>query len=446
MVTGKEEAIFKQLLIVDSLRGVDSTGIAVVSRTNEVKIAKDVGNPYDLFDNKSFDKAFLGANRVCIGHNRWGTVGGTNRKNAHPFQYDHITGVHNGTLKNKYALQDGHKFDVDSQALYSHISDNGLKDAIGLVEGAWSLVWWDDVEQTLNFLRNEERPMCWTRSKDGKVLFFASEAWMLYGVLGRNGVEHGQVESSNEDWHYSFNINNSGEITKPSVVEVKGKPVSNVVVYNGSFTNKVAHTASETTDAKQAKSQVRPTLSLVKSNTTTSEAVKAAIEVYNAVGHQELEIVGLGTNKWGAKYFHMLDWNSPTVPIRLYYQERGIPLAEDEMVNKKIVCVVSPIPCMEVDTRFYKVNASSVNWDDLEESDDPVGEAFKKPIYSHINREITVEEFHSRYGTCVWCSGYVNPYHKHSLMKDGSGGICNECCEDEGVMQYSDVAGGVRNS
>lgn len=34
-------------------------------------------------------------------------------------------------------------------------------------------------------------------------------------------------------------------------------------------------------------------------------------------------------------------------------------------LTKKIVCVVSPIPCMEVDTRFYKVNVSSVNWDDL---------------------------------------------------------------------------------
>lgn len=44
---------------------------------------------------------------------------------------------------------------------------------------------------------------------------------MLRAVLGRNGVVTGQVESSNEDWHYSFNINNSGEITKPSVVEVK---------------------------------------------------------------------------------------------------------------------------------------------------------------------------------------------------------------------------------
>ena len=438
-VQAQHETIFKQLLIVDSLRGIDSTGVAIISKNNEVKIAKDVGDPYGLFDTKSFDKAMLGANRVCIGHNRWGTVGGTNRKNAHPFQFDHITGVHNGTLRNKYALKDGLKFDVDSQALYSHISDFGVKDAISIAEGAWSLVWWDDVDQTLNFLRNEERPMMWTMTETGSQMFFASEGWMLEGVLGRNGVKHGEIVSTKEDWHYAFPVSKDGVIGKPLVSEVKGKPTP---VYQGNFTNKAIGVQTDNAAPQQ---QARPTLSVVK----TSEPVKAAIEVYNAVGHQSLEFVGVGVNKWGAKYFLMLDWNSPTVPIRLYFQDSKLPMKEDELISRKISCVVNPIPCTEVGVKFYKVNASSINWEDLSDSEieevDPVGSPFSKPIYSHTNNEISSQEFHNRYGVCCWCSGYVNPFEKHALTRDGES-VCGECCEDSQLMSYSQLAGGVRNA
>jgi predicted glutamine amidotransferase len=196
----REELTMKRLLLLDSLRGMDSTGIAAVRMGGaKIVVAKKATHCFNLFDTKSFNEALQGTSSMAfIGHNRSATVGGVKDVNAHPFQIDHITGVHNGTLedRDKTMLEDivGEKFNTDSEALFAAIAKVGAKEVIPKLQkgrdslkGAWSLVWWDSNSKTLNFLRNEHRPMWYCYSEDFKLVFWASEFWMLDAALQRAG-------------------------------------------------------------------------------------------------------------------------------------------------------------------------------------------------------------------------------------------------------------------
>jgi hypothetical protein len=107
---------------------------------------------------------------------------------------EHIVGTHNGTLtiKSTRDLEKalGETFAVDSLALFTAIAHLGIEDTISLcetgssyTEGAWSLVWIDRKQGTLNFLRNKHRPMYYAFSEDYKRLFWASEYEIIRSAL-----------------------------------------------------------------------------------------------------------------------------------------------------------------------------------------------------------------------------------------------------------------------
>ena len=196
----REELTMKRLLLLDSLRGMDSTGIAAVRMGGmKVEIAKRATHCFNLYDSKQFIDALNGNTSIAfIGHNRAATSGLIKDVNAHPFQIEHITGVHNGTLedKDKKMLEDwlGESYNVDSEALFAAIAKFGVKEVIPKLhkgrdhyKGAWSLVWWNSKEKTLNFLRNEHRPLWYCYSDDFKQIFWASEFWMLDVALQKSG-------------------------------------------------------------------------------------------------------------------------------------------------------------------------------------------------------------------------------------------------------------------
>lgn len=179
----KDEAILKKLLLADFIRGSDSTGVAAISKQNVTKIAKIASHPIDLFDTKRFSMINAATSSAIIGHNRAATKGAVNTVNAHPFEYDHIVGVHNGTLEGTawYDLKQmiDVDTDVDSQAVFASFAKNGIEKTIEVLEGAWAFVWWDRSDKTLNFLRNDKRPFYYGVSEDRKKLFWASEHPMI---------------------------------------------------------------------------------------------------------------------------------------------------------------------------------------------------------------------------------------------------------------------------
>jgi hypothetical protein len=112
-------------------------------------------------------------------------------ENAHPFEFEHVVGVHNGTVL-KWSLKDLHgyeDFEVDSQIIYSHLSHSGLiEDVWKDADGALALVYWDKRTKKLNMIRNKERPLWVAYSGDNKTVLWASEVGMLYAAANRNGM------------------------------------------------------------------------------------------------------------------------------------------------------------------------------------------------------------------------------------------------------------------
>ena len=154
---------FGFLLNIDVIRGYDSTGVAVAREKGKAKIIKGTFLPPDLLSLESYKKItqYEHTNSITalIGHNRAATRGKVEQKNAHPFSYGHITLVHNGTanLLPTLALEDK-EFTVDSEAICYGIWKHGIDKVYAAVDGALTVVWWDNSEKALYHLTNGQRP------------------------------------------------------------------------------------------------------------------------------------------------------------------------------------------------------------------------------------------------------------------------------------------------
>lgn len=180
--------VFKDMMDVCQVRGRDSTGVIKVDKNLDYTWVKQVGPPNVLYDSRTYENAIERGveSSILIAHTRHKTVGDVSIKNAHPFDFDEqgICGVHNGTLQSAYKLDGYHHQKVDSEVLYNHLAINGPEETFNKTEGAWACVWWNDKEKTLNFIRNDQRPLWFTWSDDMKMMFWASEVWM-FSVIAR---------------------------------------------------------------------------------------------------------------------------------------------------------------------------------------------------------------------------------------------------------------------
>jgi hypothetical protein len=239
----KDDRLMRHLLLLDYFRGPDSTGLAAIRDNGELHIAKVADHPFVLFDTQRFKTALSGySSKVFIGHNRLATKGSINNANTHPFCVDHIVGVHNGTI-DTWSQKDlekelGETFSVDSHAVIAGIAKIGVKATIGMLEGAWSLVWYDMNEGTLNFLRNKDRPMCYSYTSDFKKVIFASIPEILNSAIDMAGGYTRYIHESEgkrfssfateENYHYRWNIDElkkgSSKMPKPKTVKIEGKP------------------------------------------------------------------------------------------------------------------------------------------------------------------------------------------------------------------------------
>lgn len=379
----REEKIFKQLLIVDTLRGEHSTGIASISPTGEMKIAKSVGPPSELLDSYKCNDLFRKVSRVLIGHNRYATLGEVNRNNAHPFMFENVVGVHNGTLKNKHALEDYYKFGTDSEAIYYNFDKFGAEEVVKDLEGAWCLVYFDKADKTLTFLRNKERPLFYTYSEDGKVVFWASEAWMLEGVLKREGYKTGKVFSLPEDVLLKFDmqINVFNSQMKP-IEKPKGK--------------KLAGKAP-------APAYLPP----------VGKPAGATVKKFR-VG-KTLQDMLLKTS-----YVKLVCLDDVKGEYRSYFK----PTSDIAFVDEGALIVAK----VNISTyRNGKNPIHKVDPDDIVE----LLEKFEPKLNGYV---LTEEEFYTKHCTCDWCGDFIQYGDNCFIHKEGA--LCEEHMNDPEVTQY----------
>jgi predicted glutamine amidotransferase len=187
-----DESAIKTMMLLNYFRGEHSTGFAAVRNNGDVKIAKQLGGPWDLWEYPRFKDA-LNGNQSCVfmAHARQATRGEIKTVNAHPFHFGHIVGAHNGTLDHScvHELKDllGDEYPVDSMYIFSAIAEIGIKETIPLLRGSWALAYTDLKEGTFNLITNGDRPLCYATTKDQKNIFYASTWPMIAAGLAKTG-------------------------------------------------------------------------------------------------------------------------------------------------------------------------------------------------------------------------------------------------------------------
>ncbi len=242
-----ERRAFNMLPKLDTTRGSHSTGILSVDSALETCVVKSKGTPWDLYKTDAYhkwDNTHFGiGDPMCtllLGHNRYATTGKINKKNAHPFHEGKIIGVHNGTLTDQSLLVDSDKYAVDSQNIFHHMNEKGEKDAIELLDGAFTLAWVNEEDKTFNLVRNKQRPMHYAISKDGRTVFGASEIWMLIVALDAANIKgFSEIESLDVMVQHKMPLERSfspfGKNAAPTIESTVKTTKLTEYVYTGSY-------------------------------------------------------------------------------------------------------------------------------------------------------------------------------------------------------------------
>jgi predicted glutamine amidotransferase len=195
IINVKRANYFEQALYADAVRGRHSTGVFTVEHDGKAFFNKDIVDAQRFLDSQGsyrYVRSVDSGVRVAVGHNRYATMGGRGRDSAHPFCTQHVTLVHNGTLRDYQWMKKYEKADVDSARLAQTLSEDepGGKATLEKVKGAYALVWYDNRTQHLYMARNSERPL-YLATVDG-TLYFASEGKMLEWLLSdpRTGISN----------------------------------------------------------------------------------------------------------------------------------------------------------------------------------------------------------------------------------------------------------------
>jgi hypothetical protein len=179
-VAGHGVALFKRLLIENTKRGKDSTGI-VYQYKEGTEIYRG------LLPGEDAQNFILPAGNIIgfLGHTRYATVGKkSNYDNIHPFETEKYIGVHNGTIFNHKLLKKYFKLDTvggcDSEVIYRLLDKFGL-DGLKYVEGLYMLAYiHKDKPEELNLITNGSKPM---------VLFKLHGELVAFGSIGKDTKE-----------------------------------------------------------------------------------------------------------------------------------------------------------------------------------------------------------------------------------------------------------------
>lgn len=236
----KHDKMLAQLLHAGMFRGEDATGLIGILKNGDFGIMKEASDAYFFnaqFNNSKLDKELYNNGKAIIGHNRAKTIGKNVDENAHPFVEDNTFAmVHNGTLRNHKAIKDT---EVDSQALtylFKQAMDQenwkeAMEEALGKVNGAFAVVWYDQKRNELCMIRNKERPLALI--KLGDTTLFCSEAPMGQWIAWRNNEKIVDTIILKEHTLYQFDLSKTGGDFSETNLSPKAPAVTSTTPSNG---------------------------------------------------------------------------------------------------------------------------------------------------------------------------------------------------------------------
>lgn len=413
LITPKAEKAFRNMLIIDVLRGPHSTGIIATDKRFETNIHKKAMLPNDFLELKRTNALINDQfNCALVGHNRYATVGGVSNTTAHPFECGNIVGVHNGTLKNRYKLIDSNQFSVDSENLYHHMNEEGLQSVFDAMAysstNAWALSWINKEEHSLNFLRNSQRPLCYALSKDGKTIYFASEWWMLHGCLSRNDIEYEEVKAFSTDVHY--------RIALPTV----GQKDYEIVIERNSLQVTPKKKATKITQTSGKSSNIVTGKDVHKQNVINAKTFKDLREAYAG---ETLDAYVVAEPEFGKPYFELAAADDPTVECRVYLTQADCKSnPEKQTLFDRLMSSINyfSIKCTKV--TYNKGNCYlRIDWRSIEE----------KEVDLNISDEPDKKE---DLGECAFCGDPLVAGQFHKATR-GNECFCNSCLQDKQTFQ-----------
>lgn len=259
--------VFTQMLYADTFRGFDSTGVFLgdgntFAHEQTLSFKKALAAP-DFLQTKMAErmiKAMMDYD-IAVGHNRAATRGGVLDSTAHPFNFEYVVGVHNGTLNTYAHLNKEEKFTVDSEALFSAINREGFENISDQINGAFALIWYDKFEDNLKVARNDDRPLYMLKIKNHDDVIICSESKMGEWILGRNAFGVESVMPFESGHLYTFHPGFPTEFEKKKV-KLYTPPVT--TYYSGKKATPVQTHKGGTQQQKESKTETFEAISVGK--------------------------------------------------------------------------------------------------------------------------------------------------------------------------------------
>lgn len=213
--------ILSELGHVSVLRGEDASGIAQ-GRIFQKKVEKVLidKRPWDFTYYRHFHKYMKEGNKDILsgiynnffmGHVRAATKGSLTSENAHPFDTGRYVSMHNGTLRDK-------KYDspdkTDSEMMFRDMEQRGIVNVLNSLDkdSAYAVIILDREDGVIRLARNSFRPLFFCFHATREVIYWASEDWMLRGIINRKGekIRDNSVYFLEKDHLYTINPNDVG--------------------------------------------------------------------------------------------------------------------------------------------------------------------------------------------------------------------------------------------
>lgn len=192
-------------------RGQESCGI-VVNDDGVFSSHKDMGLLSEVFTDSILNSMPWGS--MAVGHVRYGTTGGTNRRNCQPIEVNHQKGrmavAHNGNLSNAAQLRNELELSgaifhstsdteiiayiITKERLASGSIEDALSRAMNTLDGAYSLILMSPQKMICARDPYGFRPLCYGKTPDG-VYIVASESCAIKAMGGEviRDVEPGEI-------------------------------------------------------------------------------------------------------------------------------------------------------------------------------------------------------------------------------------------------------------
>lgn len=219
-----DEALFRQMLYAGALRGWDATGVFGVTEHGNATIVKQA-TPAGWFlgtkEYTEFAERVSKDFRMVVGHNRKATHGDRKDEDAHPFMSGDIILVHNGMINNHKLLDT--KATVDSHAVAKAFHKDGYLETLKKIDGAYAFIWYNIKEKSLNFIRNDKRPL--TLIETSSKFLLCSEGKMGEWLLSRNNLTIDKVIDLVPETLYTINLDEPNKLIEEKLDLKKSRPL-----------------------------------------------------------------------------------------------------------------------------------------------------------------------------------------------------------------------------